>query len=209
MDDIFDYIDKCSYYKYCSRKNYNNAFKNISQIVTKYKTINHSKNFNDEIRGKFGYTPLHYAVLYNQFEVVKLLINEGADPTIRILQSDSNHEGILALYLAEQFGKIDIKDILKPYTEYNLLKKEYYNSIIHYKISNKMTIISNNYNNTLTHLYHIPTYLDTIYNNITSSIFSIYLLQNRLQAPLFLPIELWINILEFCQLKDFLFLSNK
>ena len=199
MDTIFDYIDKCCYFKYCSIKQYNNAYKNISHIITKFKKNNPNKNFNNEKRGLFGYTPLHYAVLYNQYEIVLLLIQEGADPTIRILQSDINMEGILAVYLAEQFGKRDITSILKPYTEECLIKKEFYNSITHYKISNKILDISNNYN-TLKHLY-------TIYHNIKPTIFTIYLIQNRLQEPLFLPIELWIKILEFCQLKDFI-ISN-
>ena len=73
----------------------------------------------------------------------------------------------MVLYLSEQFGKTHITYILKPYTEECLIKKEFYNSITHYKISNKMIDISNNYN-TLKHLY-------TIYQNIKPTIFTIYL----------------------------------
>ena len=90
MDDIFDYINKCCYFKHYSIKQYNNAYKKISQIITNFKKTNSNQNFNNELRGLFGYTPLHYAVLYNQYEIVLLLIQEGADPTIKILQSDTN-----------------------------------------------------------------------------------------------------------------------
>ena len=90
----------------------------IREIVREYKMKNPNTNFNDNIRGDFQYTPLHYAVLRNRYDIVKILIDEGANPNIRILESvypESN--GILALYLSENFGKYDITKILKPYTE--------------------------------------------------------------------------------------------
>jgi ankyrin repeat protein len=185
MDDIFDYIDMCVYIKYHSVEEYNVAFENIKQIVSNFKLHNPTKNFNNEIRGQFAYTPLHYAVLRNDFGLVQLFIHEGADPTIRILQSEYKPKGILPLYLAEDFGKIEITTILKPYTEECLIKYYFYNSIMHYK--KKRT----------------PTTLHKMYASITPNIEIIKLIQNRLPIDMFLPNELWIKILEMCQLKDF------
>lgn len=197
MDDIFDYIEKCCYFKYCCNADieYNYAFKNISKIITNFKLQNPTKNFNTEIRGRFNYTPLHYAVLRNDVGIVRLFIHEEADPTIIILQSEYKPKGILPLYLAENFGKIEITSILKPYTEEYLIKNNFYNSIVHYEI------INNKKKELINKKQHI-NYLHKIYNSITPNIVNICLIQNRLPIYMFLPNELWIKILEFCQLKE-------
>ena len=154
----------------------------LKQEITSFKKENPNKNFNREIRGDFDYTPLHMAVLRNDFKIVKLLIEEGADPTIRILQSVYKPNGILALYLAENFGKKDISNILKPYTEKYYLENSYYNSILHSKI-----------------IKHKSP--NTIYNTIYNTIFNILLTINKSNVE-YLPTEIIFIILEFCQLKD-------
>ena len=97
--------------------------------------------------------------------------------------------------LIENFGKIEITSILKPYTEEYLIKNYFYNSIVHYEIINKKK------NEIINKKQHI-NYLHKIYNSITPNIVTICLIQNRLPIYMFLPNELWINILEFCQLKE-------
>ena len=160
----------------------------LKQEITSFKKENPNKNFNREIRGDFDYTPLHMAVLRNDFKIVKLLIEEGADPTIRILQSVYKPNGILALYLAENFGKKDISNILKPYTEKYYLENSYYNSILHSKIIKNKRKFQD-------------IKLRDIYFKIHPFIINIELIRNRIDLD-YLPNEIWIKILEFCQLKD-------
>jgi len=190
MGDIFEYIDMCVYIKYHSEEEYKGSFENIKHIISEFKLHNPTKNFNNEMRGQFSYTPLHYAVLRNDFGLVQLFIHEGADPTIRIMQSVYKKKGILPLYLAEDFGKIEITAILKPYTEEWLIKNYFYNSITHYTINNKKQ--------------QTPTHLHQMYIKINPNIDTIKLIQNRLPIDMFLPNELWIKILEMCQLKDYI-----
>jgi ankyrin repeat protein len=161
----------------------------LKQEITSFKKENPNKNFNREIRGDFDYTPLHMAVLRNDFKIVKLLIEEGADPTIRILKSVYKPNGILALYLAEKFEKKDISNILKPYTEKYYLENSYYNSILHSNIiKNKRKLLA--------------IKLQDIYFKIHPFIMNIELIRNKIDFE-YLPNEIWIKILEFCELKDF------
>ena len=166
----------------------------LKQEITSFKKENPNKNFNREIRGDFDYTPLHMAVLQNDFKIVKLLIEEGADPTIRILKSVYKPNGILALYLAEKFEKKDISNILKPYTEKYYLENSYYNSILH------SNIIKNKIKLQDIKLQDIK--LRDIYFKIHPFIMNIELIRNKIDFE-YLPNEIWIKILEFCELKDF------
>ena len=181
----------------------------LKQEITSFKKENPNKNFNREIRGDFDYTPLHMAVLQNDFKIVKLLIEEGADPTIRILQSVYKPNGILALYLAENFGKKDISNILKPYTEKYYLENSYYNSILHSKIiKNKRKFQDIKLRDIklrdikLRDIKLRDIKLRDIYFKIHPFIINIELIRNRIDLD-YLPNEIWIKILEFCELKDF------
>uniref|UniRef100_A0A6C0J968 Uncharacterized protein n=1 Tax=viral metagenome TaxID=1070528 RepID=A0A6C0J968_9ZZZZ len=182
--DIFDSIQNCmmAYNKPNPIEYYNKFFLNIKNIISTFKKNNPNKNFNREIRGSFDYTPLHKAVLTNQPEIVKLLIEENADPTITILHNINRQDGIMALYLCEEFGKPIISNLLRPYTnKYIILFNNFYNIILHKKNEN-----TNN-----------------IYSQVTPTIFNIILLSNRLSYNnLYLPNELWYKILECFQLKD-------
>ena len=178
-DDIFNYID-------------NNDIANVKKIINDFKRIEPNKNFNSEIRGLFNYTPLHKAVLYNKFDIVEILIKEKADPTIRILQSTYPPDGILALYLAEDFGKHNITKILKLYMkdwefDINIMQKFFSIKDNPFKKNKKK--------------------LQKQYNVI----FTIMLIGNRLgntemecQEPLipYLPNEMWFLILSFCRLNE-------
>ncbi|XP_032223000.1 caseinolytic peptidase B protein homolog isoform X2 [Nematostella vectensis] len=63
-----------------------------------------------------GFTPLHYAALSDSYECVHLLLQAGADPT---LKDDSGHLPI------SYCGKENIKQTLQEYTEkYEKLKKQ-------------------------------------------------------------------------------------
>ena len=170
----------------------------LKQEIASFKKENPNKNFNRDIRGNFDYTLLHTSVLRNNFQIVKLLIEEGADPTIRILQSVYKPNGILALYLAENFGKKDISNILKPYTEKYYLENSYYNSILHSKIiKNKRKLRDIK----LRDIKLRDIKLRDIYFKIHPFIMNIELIRNRIDLD-YLPNEIWIKILEFCELKD-------
>ena len=157
-----------------------NDIVNIQRFIKQYKKVNINKNFNNEI--SYNYTPLHYAVLKNKYDIVKILIYEGADPTIKILKDTYNPEGILALELADNYGKKNISYILKPYTEKYFLLNDYYNSILHSKI-----------------IKHKSP--NIIYNTIYNTIYNILLTINKSNVE-YLPTEIIFIILDFCQLKD-------
>jgi ankyrin repeat protein len=53
-----------------------------------------------------GFTPLHEAVLKGDAEAVKLLLEHGADPTIR------NEKGETSFSIAEDKNLTDILDLL-------------------------------------------------------------------------------------------------
>jgi len=155
----------------------------IRKIIRNYKMKNQNTNFNEGIRGDFQYTPLHYAVLRNRYNIVKILIEETANPNIKILETvypESN--GILALYLSENFGKYDITKILKPYT------KNYNNSQLYFSIKILKTCLFS------------QKELIKIKNILTL----ILLIDNRLYnlKSYWLPTELWFLILEKIKLKE-------
>ena len=164
-----------------------NDIHSICQCITQFKCHYPNKNFNKEMRGMFNYTALHEAVLWNKFEIVELFIKEGSDPTIRILKEVYKPKGILALYLAENFGKDNITNILKPYTQsYHL--NNFYSSILHFTIKN---IDNEN--------------LKNIYNKISYKIILIFIIRNKLDSKynIYLPNELVFKILEQCKLNFF------
>ena len=55
-------------------------------------------------------TPLHLAIKRNELEVVKFLLTQGADTTIK------NGDGNKPLNLAEKYNNVEITDELKSFT---------------------------------------------------------------------------------------------
>ena len=55
-----------------------------------------------------GYLPLHYAISHGHVEVVKLLLENGADPTCYL----SGHS---SMELAARFGQIDVSSLIPYY----------------------------------------------------------------------------------------------
>lgn len=174
---------------------------NISQVeieIKKYKKIN-TTNFNRGIRGCLNYTPLHSAVLRNNISMVKLFLNENADPTIKILQQTYPTHGILALYLAEGFGKHNITAILKPYTTI----WETYT-----KYSQRPCTICNYIK--LKKIPKIP-FLNDQFNSYSIIIYTIILIGYRLESNYYknhykslpiLPVEIVMLLLEYCCFND-------
>lgn len=180
MYNLFDHIDA----------------NNISEAeieIRKYKKHN-TTNFNSGIRGFLNYTPLHMAVLRNKIDMVKLFLRENADPTTRILEMNYPPNGILALYLAEDFGKSNITAILKPYTDcwqhYKNTRLLFW-TIIHYKnqilyIQKHKTIINT--------VLLIGDYIEIkYYKELDNN--EKYILKS-------LPTEIWILILKFCRFSE-------
>ena len=138
-------------------------------------------DINLKVRGRFNYTPLHYAVLRNNYELVKMLIEENINPNELILQTTRPPNGISALYLSENFGKDNITKILKPYTqEYNLLNQFYT-----FKSHKKMEKNHEKYYKILLELVNILNKLELRY----------------------LPQEIWDYILTFCKIKELIKLN--
>ena len=118
----------------------------VRKYISHFRKIKSREDINESVRGNFDYTPLHYAVLWNKLEIVKELIKIGCNPKIRILPEiypasseaggtssafseaggaeGTSSAGIEPIYLAENFGKLRISKILRPYTnDYNRLQQ--------------------------------------------------------------------------------------
>lgn len=81
--------------------------------------LTRDEEFNSRLNNKAsfsGFTALHYAVLSDNIQVAKLLLESGADP---LLENDSGHRPV------EYASEGEIKELLKVYTEKGeMLKKQ-------------------------------------------------------------------------------------
>ena len=85
-----------------------------------------------DLKGDLGYTPLHYACMFGNIEMVKLLLDNGSDKNIqnefgenavRITINSSNENKEKIVKLLNNFKTIDYKSILVDrslYETYNL-----------------------------------------------------------------------------------------
>ena len=83
-----------------------------------------SKQFPDaiwEADNDFGWTPLHYAALFNDKELVKLFLklspspNNGINDKLDSLVSKEDKEGMLALHISAKEGSVEVLKILFDY----------------------------------------------------------------------------------------------
>ena len=165
-EDLFEYIS-------------NGNITKIKLFIENFKKTQKG-DINLKVRGMFNYTPLHYAVLTNKYEVVKILIDENINPNELILQTTYPPNGISALYLSENFGKDNITKILKPYIqEYNL------NQFYIFKSHKKMEKNHEKYYKILLELVNTLNQLELCD----------------------LPREIWDYILTFCKIKELIKLN--
>ena len=82
-----------------------------------------------DLKDNIGYTALHYCILFNNFECLKLLLNANADPLI----NDNNEENIYQLAIKEKNNEILLYLINKIKLDFTSNKNE---SILQLSISN-------------------------------------------------------------------------
>lgn len=187
---LFRYIDKYSLYG-GNREKYK---ENIKCILSEYKKLNPNNNFNNYFRKntEFGknFTPLHVAILRTSCELIQLLIDEGADPSIKIYDSYFSQNGLNAYELCnicKIFSKNKIIKIIKPYTLTYNVKNKFYNTITH---SNILRFRGD------------CLHTQSIYFKIHNKIKLLFVIRDKM--GIYLPNELWFKILETNFVKHYL-----
>ena len=177
----------------------------VQKYIYHFRKIKSREDINESVRGNFDYTPLHYAVLWNKLEIVKELIKIGCNPKIRILpeiypasseavgtssaSSKAGGAGIEPIYLAENFGKLRITKILRPYTnDYDRLQQFF-----------KMGKFIANYKSGKTFFEY-----EEHRRMFPEKVRILLMIGKRLQMKQ-LPIELWNEILSFWRIHDMMY----
>ena len=173
----------------------------VRQYLAQFKKIKPHEDINESVKGSFDYTPLHYAVLWNKLEIVKELVKMGSNPKIRILpevypaaietETGESEKGIEPIYLAENFGKIRIAKILRPYTnDYDRLQE-------FFKIGKFIA----NYKNGKTFFEY-----EEHRRVFPEKVRILLMIGKRLQQKQSqLPVELWNEILSFWRIHDLIY----
>ena len=170
----------------------------VRKYLSHFRKIKSREDINESVKGNFDYTPLHYAVLWNKLEIVKELIKIGCNPKIRILPEiypafseagEAEGAGIEPIYLAENFGKIRIAKILRPYTnDYDRLQ-------LFFKMGKFIT----NYKSGKTFFEY-----EEHRRVFPEKVRILLMIGKRLQQR-HLPIELWNEILSFWRIHDIMY----
>jgi ankyrin repeat protein len=103
FEDVKNYLDPDRKNKFLSQDYINNNVQGVKSLIAKGINVNYLY---------LGNAPLHLSAMQNHTEIIKLLIQAGADVNIQIQSTDDKINGSTPLHLACEKGYVESAKLL-------------------------------------------------------------------------------------------------